>query len=65
MYQLIRGILKNPEDRTKITLVSGVNTEKDILLRPELEGLAERFPGRFEYLFTVSRPKGGRRLLRG
>ncbi|KAL3486582.1 hypothetical protein BJX62DRAFT_241812 [Aspergillus germanicus] len=65
MYQLIRGILKNPEDRTKITLVFGVNTEKDILLRPELEGLAERFPGRFEYLFTVSRPEGGEKAVAG
>lgn len=58
MYQLIRGILKNPDDRTKISLVFGVNTEEDMLLQSELEGLAKQFPGRFSYLFTVSRQEG-------
>jgi cytochrome-b5 reductase len=63
MYQPIRAILKTPDDRTKITLVFGVNTERDILLRPELERLAEQFPGRFTYLFTVSRPEEGKAVV--
>ncbi|PLN76014.1 ferredoxin reductase-like protein [Aspergillus taichungensis] len=56
IYQLIRGIFDNPDDRTKVTLVFGVNTEEDLLLRGELEEYARRFPGRFRYLYTVSRP---------
>ena len=56
VYQLIRGIFNNPDDKTKVTLVFGVNTEEDLLLRSELEGYARRFPGRFKYMYTVSRP---------
>ncbi|KAE8153605.1 hypothetical protein BDV25DRAFT_149154 [Aspergillus avenaceus] len=62
IYQLIRGILDNPADKTKINLVFGVNTEQDLLLRDELEEYKKRFPGRFDYVYTVSRleeEKGG------
>ncbi|KAJ5747247.1 uncharacterized protein N7511_008943 [Penicillium nucicola] len=58
IYQLVQGILNNPEDKTKIKLVFGVNTEQDLLLREELEGFRTRFPDRFEYLYTVSHPTG-------
>ncbi|PYH96204.1 ferredoxin reductase-like protein [Aspergillus ellipticus CBS 707.79] len=57
IYQLIRGILKNPEDKTKMTLVFGVNSEEDLLLKEELDAYAKEFPGRFEYSYTISRPK--------
>lgn len=57
IYQLIQGILNNPEDKTKINLVFGVNTEHDLLLRDELEEYRKRFPDRFSYLYTVSHPK--------
>ena len=33
MYQLIRAIFDNPEDKTKVTLVFGNVTENDILLK--------------------------------
>ncbi|KAL5359968.1 hypothetical protein BJX96DRAFT_64299 [Aspergillus floccosus] len=56
IYQLIQGILNNPEDKTRIKLVFGVNTEQDLLLKKELDEYAQRFPDRFEYLYTVSRP---------
>ncbi|KAJ6172129.1 hypothetical protein N7470_001196 [Penicillium chermesinum] len=56
IYQLIQGILNNPNDKTKINLVFGVNTEQDLLLRDELEQFHARFPDRFNYLYTVSRP---------
>ena len=56
IYQLIRGIFNNPDDKTKVTLVFGVNTEEDLLLRSELEDYARRFPGRFKYMYAVSRP---------
>ncbi|PWY88939.1 ferredoxin reductase-like protein [Aspergillus heteromorphus CBS 117.55] len=56
IYQLIRGILKNPQDTTKISLVFGVNSEEDLLLKDELDAFAKQFPDRFKYLYTVSRP---------
>ncbi|KAJ5172428.1 hypothetical protein N7492_005021 [Penicillium capsulatum] len=57
IYQLVRGILENPNDKTKINLVFGVNTEQDLLLRDELEEYRNRFPDRFNYLYTVSHPQ--------
>jgi cytochrome-b5 reductase len=59
MYQLIRGILSNPEDQTRITLVWGVNTDADLFLSSELAGLQERFPGRLRTIYAVSRPAPG------
>lgn len=58
VYQLIQGILNNPADKTKINLVYGVNTDQDLLLKEEFENFKTRFPDRFEYLYTVSHPKG-------
>ena len=57
MYQLARGILSNPEDRTRVTLVWGVNGDDDVFLRDEFAALEERFPGRFRAVYTVSRPQ--------
>jgi len=66
MYQLIQGILSNPEDKTAITLVFGVNSEKDVLLKREFEGFERSFPGRFRVVYTVSRlEEGGGRYKKG
>ncbi|KAI1369943.1 oxidoreductase NAD-binding domain-containing protein [Xylaria arbuscula] len=59
MYQLIQGILNNPEEKTRITLVFGVNTDADVLLKPEFEDVERRFPGRFRAVYTVSNPVPG------
>lgn len=55
IYQLTRSILRNPEDKTKITLIYANNTEEDILLRREFEDLEKQYPDRFQKLFTVSK----------
>ncbi|KAI0879790.1 ferredoxin reductase-like protein [Annulohypoxylon maeteangense] len=64
-YQLIRGILQNPDDQTKITLVFGVNTDADLLLREEFEDYKARFPGRFKTVYTVSQPVDGSPFRKG
>lgn len=64
IYQLIRGILDNPDDKTKINLVFGVNTEQDLLLREEFDEYKRRFPDRFNYVYTVSHPAGENSLVR-
>ncbi|KAI0864639.1 oxidoreductase NAD-binding domain-containing protein [Xylaria cubensis] len=56
MYQLIQGVLSNPEDKTRITLVFGVNTDADVLLKSEFEDFERRFPSRFKAVYTVSNP---------
>lgn len=65
IYQLARGILCNAEDRTAITLVLGMNSDKDMLLREELDALEKRFPGRFRAVYTASEPVEGSALRKG
>lgn len=65
MYQLIQGILGNPKDQTAITLVFGVNSDADILLKKEFEGFEKQFPGRFKAVYTVSHPIEGSPYRRG
>ncbi|KAI1827061.1 oxidoreductase NAD-binding domain-containing protein [Xylaria intraflava] len=56
MYQLIQGILNDPAEKTRITLVFGVNTDADVLLKSEFETFERRFPDRFKVTYTVSNP---------
>ena len=65
IYQLIQGILKNPEERTKITLVYGVNSDEDILLRDRFVEFDKKFPARFKAFYTVSKPSEGSSLPKG
>ncbi|RPB04476.1 ferredoxin reductase-like protein [Choiromyces venosus 120613-1] len=59
MYQLMRAIFSNPEDRTKVTLVFGNLTEEDILLRRELVELENTYPQRFKVFYVLDNaPKG-------
>ncbi|KAI0376021.1 NADH-cytochrome b5 reductase [Hypomontagnella monticulosa] len=64
-YQLIRGILQNPNDHTKVTLVFGVNTDDDLLLKKEFGDYETHFPGRFKAIYTVSQPVEGSPLRKG
>ncbi|CAK7234583.1 hypothetical protein SBRCBS47491_008996 [Sporothrix bragantina] len=57
-YQLLRGILRNGNDRTRVTLVWGVNTEEDLILKDELAALQKQYPGRLTTQFVVSSPSG-------
>lgn len=56
MFQLIRAIFKNPEDKTKVTLVYGNVTEDDILLRKELNELENTYPQRFKVFYLLDKP---------
>jgi cytochrome-b5 reductase len=47
MWQTARAIFKNPNDKTKVTLVFGNVTEEDILLKKEWEELENTYPQRF------------------
>ena len=56
IYQLTQAILGNPQDRTKITLVFGVNTDADLLFQEEFAALERKFGDRFRCVYTVSSP---------
>ncbi|KAG6360959.1 hypothetical protein INS49_012027 [Diaporthe citri] len=58
IYQLVQGILNNPEDKTKITLVFGVNGEQDVLLNEEFKKYEASHPGQFKAVYAVSDLKG-------
>jgi cytochrome-b5 reductase len=55
MYQLIRAILKNPDDKTKITLLFANVSTQDILLRKELDDLATKYPRQFKTVYVVDK----------
>lgn len=65
MYQLARGILDNPEDKTKIRLLFGVNTDADVLLKDEFDAWERQYLGRFKAVYTVSNPEAGSPLRKG
>lgn len=56
--QIIHEVLRNPEDRTHLTLVFGNQTPDDVLLRGELEGLAAAHPARFKLVLLVDKAPG-------
>ncbi|XP_043267373.1 NADH-cytochrome b5 reductase 3 isoform X2 [Venturia canescens] len=53
MLQLIRTITKDPTDHTKMALLFANQTEKDILLREELEELASKHSDQFKLWYTL------------
>ncbi|XP_041944692.1 NADH-cytochrome b5 reductase 3 [Alosa sapidissima] len=59
MLQLVRAIIKDPSDQTTCHLLFANQTEKDILLRDELEEIQARHPDRFKLWFTVDRAPEG------
>lgn len=56
MYQVAAALLKDPRDRTVLSLVYGSLTQEDILLRQELDALAEAHPDRFSVYHVLNTP---------
>ncbi|KAI1912897.1 NADH-cytochrome b5 reductase [Ophidiomyces ophidiicola] len=56
MYQLIRKIFSDPNDKTKVTLVFGNISEEDILLKKELDVLENTYPRRFRAFYLLDKP---------
>ncbi|KAF5020946.1 hypothetical protein F66182_7027 [Fusarium sp. NRRL 66182] len=65
IFQLAQGILRNPQDKTSMTLVFGARSDEDVLLRKELDQFAKEFPDRFRAVYTVSNPEEGSQLRKG
>lgn len=55
MYQLMQAITSDPEDRTQAYLLFANQSEDDILLRKEIEQMAEQHPDRIKFWYTVDR----------
>jgi len=53
MLQIIKQVLKDPDDKTEVTLIFGNQTPADILLREELDQLAASSKGQVQVLYVV------------
>ncbi|KAF9100349.1 NADH-cytochrome b5 reductase [Mortierella sp. AM989] len=58
MLQIIRAIVKNPADKTKVNLIFANVTEQDILLKAELDALAAKHP-QFNVHYVLNTPPEG------
>ena len=65
MLQLIRHILKDPKDSTKLRLLFANQSEKDILVRKELEEVAEKHPDQFKLWYTLDTTPEGWKYSKG
>lgn len=65
IYQLLKGILNNPVDKTAVTLVWGANKDEDVFFADEFAQLQERFPERFSVHYVVSNPAPGSAYSKG
>ncbi|PFH58421.1 hypothetical protein XA68_13697 [Ophiocordyceps unilateralis] len=59
IFTLARGILENPQDKTKIHLIYGVRDESEILFRERFELWQRSYPGRFKISYVFSNPGPG------
>jgi len=59
MLQIINAVFKNPDDKTKISLIFGNVLEEDIILREQLEGLVEKHADRFSLYHVLNKPPEG------
>ncbi|XP_068988574.1 NADH-cytochrome b5 reductase 3 isoform X1 [Bombus flavifrons] len=53
MLQLIRAIIKDSTDETQASLLFANQTEKDILLREELDDIAKNHPNKLKLWYTI------------
>mmetsp|Transcript_4775 Transcript_4775/g.8799 ORF Transcript_4775/g.8799 Transcript_4775/m.8799 type:complete len:294 (-) Transcript_4775:213-1094(-) len=56
MWQVFQAILKDPNDKTKISLIFANVTEADILLKKNLDQLQKDHPDRFSVYYVLNEP---------
>jgi len=63
MLQVAHEILRNPDDKTHISLIFANVTQDDILLKSRIDEWAAKHPDRFKVYYTLDKPpadwKGG------
>lgn len=59
MYQLIRAVFKNPNDKTKVILIDANITEQDMLLRKTFDDLESKHPNQFKAFYLLEQPSDG------
>jgi cytochrome-b5 reductase len=59
MLQIIRAALKNPQDNTRLSLIYANVNYDDILLKKELDELANKYVSRFKVFYVLNNPPSG------
>ncbi|KAG6850819.1 hypothetical protein H0H93_008122 [Arthromyces matolae] len=59
MIQIIRAALRNPFDKTTVTLIYANVNEEDILLKDDLEELLDVHEAKFKILYVLNNPPPG------
>lgn len=59
MLQIIRAALKNPQDPTRLSLIYANVNYEDVLLKKELDELADKYPSRFKVFYVLNNPPTG------
>lgn len=60
MLQIMKAILKNPDDLTSISILFANRSEDDILCREELESIRDQYPHRVKLWLTLDSPSDGK-----
>ena len=56
MIQIIRAVLRDEQDPTKINLLFANKKEEDIILRDKIENRREDFSDKFNFFYTLDQP---------
>ncbi|KAL0273059.1 UNVERIFIED_CONTAM: hypothetical protein PYX00_005824 [Menopon gallinae] len=59
MYQLIKHVTRDSKDSTQLALLFANQTERDILIRKELDDIAQSHPSKFRVWYTVDTASEG------
>ncbi len=59
MLQVIEEVLRNPADKTKLSLIFGNVTAEDILLKERIDALAAKHPKQLSVLYILDKPPKG------
>ena len=59
MFQVLRTALRNPSDRTTITLIYANVNQEDILLKDDLEELMDLHQQHFKIFYVLNNPPPG------
>ncbi|PMD47365.1 hypothetical protein L207DRAFT_478405 [Hyaloscypha variabilis F] len=65
IFQVLRAVLKDPEDKTRCLVLDGNRLEEDILCKEDLDGLIKGNEDRCRLLYSLTKPTEGWVGLRG
>lgn len=59
IFQVLRSVMADPEDKTKCLVLDGNRVEQDILCREDLDKMVDADPEKCRLLYYLSRPSDG------